>query len=193
MLHFEIFTTSAVKNELSFECFLIDRSSNGTFVNGKVVGKGKSCPLHTGDEIEVLPKNRVGEDEMIAFLFRNSTNLSQKGDVLLDTLKKPLVLCGPVVGAVTDNSANLLLELDCDVEVTCVATALSYGDQEVEVRTRFFRHDPGVIMLRGLRPLTTYRISWRPPLQFSGDASLMDHGATQRGLCVVRTLPKAGN
>ena len=31
--------------------------------------------------------------------------------------KKPLVLCGPVVGAVTDNSANLLLELDCDVEV----------------------------------------------------------------------------
>ena len=25
-----------------------------------------------------------------------------------------------------------------------------------------------------------------------GDASLMDHGATQRGLCVVRTLPKAG-
>ena len=24
----------------------------------KVVGKGKSCPLHTGDEIEVLPKNR---------------------------------------------------------------------------------------------------------------------------------------
>lgn len=123
----------------------------------------------------------------------NVSCCTSKEDVLLDTLKKPLVLCGPVVGAVTDNSANLLLELDCDVEVTCVATALSYGDQEVEVRTRFFRHDPGVIMLRGLRPLTTYRISWRPPLQFSGDASLMDHGATQRGLCVVRTLPKETN
>lgn len=92
MLHFEIFTTSASQNELSFKCFLIDRSSNGTFVNGKVVGKGKSCPLHTGDEIEVLPKNRVGEDEMIAFLFRNSTNLSQKGVQSIEVLED-LVLC----------------------------------------------------------------------------------------------------
>ena len=58
---------------------MIDRSSNGTLVNGhvgalelssrephlrtetidsEVVGKGKWCHLHTGDAIEVLPSSR---------------------------------------------------------------------------------------------------------------------------------------
>lgn len=97
--------------------------------------------------------------------------------------KVAVVLCGPVVGAVTDTSANLLLELDRDAEVTCIATALNYGDQEVEVRVRLFKEDPGVIMLRGLTPTTTYRISWRPPLRFQGD-----EGVSRK--CVVRTLPK---
>eukprot|EP00913_Durusdinium_trenchii_P035816 g33515.t1 len=79
--------------------------------------------------------------------------------------KVAVVLCGPVVGAVTDTSANLLLELDRDAEVTCIATALSYGDQEVEVRVRLFKEDPGVIMLRGLTPTTTYRISQELEMQ----------------------------
>mmetsp|Transcript_21107 Transcript_21107/g.66008 ORF Transcript_21107/g.66008 Transcript_21107/m.66008 type:complete len:338 (+) Transcript_21107:45-1058(+) len=59
--------------ELAYECFLHDCSSNGTAVNGGVVGKGNSRQLRSGDEICVLPANRVGPEEMIAFVFRNTT------------------------------------------------------------------------------------------------------------------------
>eukprot|EP00440_Ansanella_granifera_P042560 gb/GFBE01046139.1/.p1 GENE.gb/GFBE01046139.1/~~gb/GFBE01046139.1/.p1 ORF type:complete len:365 (+),score=45.61 gb/GFBE01046139.1/:1-1095(+) len=59
--------------ELTYECYLNDCSSNGTSVNGSVVGKGNSRLLHSGDEIMVLPATRVGADEMIGFLFRNTT------------------------------------------------------------------------------------------------------------------------
>mmetsp|Transcript_6373 Transcript_6373/g.17125 ORF Transcript_6373/g.17125 Transcript_6373/m.17125 type:complete len:329 (-) Transcript_6373:69-1055(-) len=58
---------------LAYECFLHDCSSNGTAVNGSVVGKGNSRQLHSGDEICVLPENRVGPEETIAFVFRNTT------------------------------------------------------------------------------------------------------------------------
>jgi hypothetical protein len=57
----------------TYECYLKDRSSNGTTVNGTIVGKGKSTQLRTGDEISVLPESRVGADDVIAFIFRNNT------------------------------------------------------------------------------------------------------------------------
>mmetsp|Transcript_68490 Transcript_68490/g.155198 ORF Transcript_68490/g.155198 Transcript_68490/m.155198 type:complete len:344 (-) Transcript_68490:107-1138(-) len=60
-------------SELVYECFVRDCSSNGTAINGSIVGKGNSRQLRSGDEISVLPANRVGSDEMIAFLFRNTT------------------------------------------------------------------------------------------------------------------------
>lgn len=61
------------KDALVCECFLKDLSSNGTAVNGTVIGKGNSKQLQTGDKICVLPANRVGDDKSISFLFRNST------------------------------------------------------------------------------------------------------------------------
>lgn len=39
---------------------MVTHTETQAFRVPKVVGKGKSCPLHTGDEIEVLPKNRCG-------------------------------------------------------------------------------------------------------------------------------------
>lgn len=57
----------------TYECYLKDRSSNGTTVNGTIVGKGKSTQLRTGDEICVLPESRVGADDVISFIFRNTT------------------------------------------------------------------------------------------------------------------------
>lgn len=84
-VHFEIASLrkpgSSLSSALMYECALNDRSSNGTSVNGSVVGKGNSQQLRSGDEIEVLQASKVGADKRIAFMFRNSTEVlaSPKG------------------------------------------------------------------------------------------------------------------
>mmetsp|Transcript_59258 Transcript_59258/g.105306 ORF Transcript_59258/g.105306 Transcript_59258/m.105306 type:complete len:361 (+) Transcript_59258:141-1223(+) len=82
-------------HELSYECFLKDRSSNGTCVNGIVVGKGSSVQLRSGDEICVLPASRVGTAEMVCFLFRNTTETlsTPEGVEALALDIEELVLC----------------------------------------------------------------------------------------------------
>ncbi|CAK0901611.1 unnamed protein product, partial [Prorocentrum cordatum] len=60
---------------VAYECFLKDCSSNGTHVNGSVVGRGNSRQIRSGDEISVLPASNVGEDEQVSFLFRNTTEV----------------------------------------------------------------------------------------------------------------------
>lgn len=62
-------------HEFAYECVLHDSSSNGTAINGRVVGKGNTERLRSGDEICVLPANRVGREKMIAFVFRNTAEL----------------------------------------------------------------------------------------------------------------------
>ncbi|CAK8999301.1 unnamed protein product [Durusdinium trenchii] len=94
--HFDIMVqkpnaSNTAEDGLHLECMLIDRSSNGTLVNGHVVGKGKWCHLHTGDAIEVLPSSRVGDEEMIAFLFRNSSE--RLSGVQSISVLEELVLC----------------------------------------------------------------------------------------------------
>lgn len=61
--------------DVTYECVLNDLSSNGTAINGRIVGKGKSCKIRSGDEVCVLPASRVGEDQKIAFIFRNTTEM----------------------------------------------------------------------------------------------------------------------
>lgn len=77
----------------AYECFLHDCSSNGTAVNGSVVGKGNSRQLRTGDEICVLPANRVGDDEMIAFVFRNTTESFAVPEKVQSLELDELVIC----------------------------------------------------------------------------------------------------
>jgi len=84
-VHFEIASYrkpgSSAGSALMYECALNDMSSNGTSVNGSVVGKGNSQRLKSGDEIIVLQESKVGADKRIAFMFRNSTEVltSPKG------------------------------------------------------------------------------------------------------------------
>lgn len=59
----------------AYECILNDLSSNGTAINGKFVGKGNSGQLRSGDEISVLQENRVGREQVISFLFRNTAEI----------------------------------------------------------------------------------------------------------------------
>lgn len=81
--HFEIvahknYAEGAMASELgsiTYECVLTDSSSNGTSINGKIVGKGQSGRLRSGDEIGVLPESKVGEEQKVAFLFRNTTEI----------------------------------------------------------------------------------------------------------------------
>mmetsp|Transcript_41018 Transcript_41018/g.89631 ORF Transcript_41018/g.89631 Transcript_41018/m.89631 type:complete len:328 (-) Transcript_41018:140-1123(-) len=60
---------------VEYECLLNDLSLNGTLVNGQVVGKGKSETIRSGDEICVLAPRHVGTENMIAFVFRNATEM----------------------------------------------------------------------------------------------------------------------
>lgn len=46
---------------------LVDESSNGTWVNNRLVGKGSSVRLHAGDCIFALPSAHVGQRDMIGF------------------------------------------------------------------------------------------------------------------------------
>jgi hypothetical protein len=60
---------------ITYDCFLNDTSSNGTMVNGKVVGRGNSCHLHNGDEVCILSAAKVGFDQAVSWVFRNTTEI----------------------------------------------------------------------------------------------------------------------
>ena len=61
---------SAVREDSGEMKFMLeDRSSNGTFVNQKKVGRGNSVQLQNGDEINILSEATVGPSEAIGFSF----------------------------------------------------------------------------------------------------------------------------
>lgn len=97
----------AGKAALVCECFLRDLSSNGTSVNGSVVGKGNSRQLYSGDEVCVLPSSRVGEEQSIAFLFRNSTESLVSPEEMLLMELQDLVTC-PICMQVLYKSVSLM-------------------------------------------------------------------------------------
>mmetsp|Transcript_41321 Transcript_41321/g.119583 ORF Transcript_41321/g.119583 Transcript_41321/m.119583 type:complete len:321 (-) Transcript_41321:38-1000(-) len=86
-------TTPQDAKALTYECSLHDCSSNGTAVNGVIVGKGSSTQLRSGDEICVLPAHRVGHDEMISFVFRNNTESFAAPEQVQSLELDELVLC----------------------------------------------------------------------------------------------------
>jgi hypothetical protein len=53
------------------QCILTDFSTNGTFVNRRCIGRGQSAVLTSGDEVVVLPPERVGDAEAVRFVFRS--------------------------------------------------------------------------------------------------------------------------
>jgi len=50
-----------------------DQSSNGTFVNGRRVGKGRRQPIVVGDRIVALPAEQAGREEEIGFQLLHDT------------------------------------------------------------------------------------------------------------------------
>mmetsp|Transcript_93393 Transcript_93393/g.264393 ORF Transcript_93393/g.264393 Transcript_93393/m.264393 type:complete len:317 (+) Transcript_93393:77-1027(+) len=84
----------------TYDCFLNDSSSNGTAVNGRLLGKGKSCKLRSGDAIAVLLASVVGPEKNIEFIFRNYTAdlvtpkaTMEREPKLADHLKCPICMC----------------------------------------------------------------------------------------------------
>jgi hypothetical protein len=53
------------------QCILTDFSTNGTFVNRRCIGRGQSAVLTSGDEVVVLPPERVGDADAVRFVFRS--------------------------------------------------------------------------------------------------------------------------
>jgi len=88
--HFGIF---ARREDMAYECFICDYSSNGTGVNGEILGKGKRRQLHSGDEICILPAHIVGDGERISFLFRNATESFATPDKMRALALDDLLAC----------------------------------------------------------------------------------------------------
>eukprot|EP00931_Biecheleriopsis_adriatica_P100828 TRINITY_DN76068_c0_g1_i1.p1 TRINITY_DN76068_c0_g1~~TRINITY_DN76068_c0_g1_i1.p1 ORF type:complete len:463 (+),score=59.49 TRINITY_DN76068_c0_g1_i1:33-1391(+) len=65
-IHFSLRVRAAKGGLVSLE--LIDQSSNGTWVNGKRVGKGRRLCLSVGDKVLVLPASQVGDAAEIGYL-----------------------------------------------------------------------------------------------------------------------------
>lgn len=68
------------------------------------------------------------------------------------------ITLGPIIGKVTDTTARILLEVDQDVEVTCVAADSS--GQTVSQARSFAANLPAVFTLSGLKPETEYNVTF---------------------------------
>lgn len=65
-VHFSLRVKAARGGLVTLE--LLDQSSNGTWVNGRKVGKGRRVPLGVGDKLVVLPASQVGQEAEVGFL-----------------------------------------------------------------------------------------------------------------------------
>lgn len=71
----------------------------------------------------------------------------------------PRITVGPVIGKVTNTSGRLLIEVDSDAEITCIATP---GSGTAITRTRSFKQNiPAVFSFEDLTPETEYRITFQ--------------------------------
>jgi phosphodiesterase/alkaline phosphatase D-like protein len=95
------------------------------------------------------------------------------------------VLCGPVVGKVTHNTANVLIEIDETITLTCEAVPRD-GGETVRVSKRMTGGDPKCFALTGLKPETEYDIRFGPLPE------VQQKELEERGCC-VRTLSDPAN
>lgn len=65
-VHFSLRVRAARGGLVTLE--LLDQSSNGTWINGRKVGKGRRVPLGVGDKLIVLPAAQVGQEAEVGFL-----------------------------------------------------------------------------------------------------------------------------
>eukprot|EP00928_Gymnodinium_smaydae_P029647 TRINITY_DN22271_c0_g1_i1.p1 TRINITY_DN22271_c0_g1~~TRINITY_DN22271_c0_g1_i1.p1 ORF type:complete len:600 (-),score=42.08 TRINITY_DN22271_c0_g1_i1:196-1995(-) len=112
-----------------------------------------------------------------------SANGSLSSPHLADGCPMVMITCGPVIGTVTQDSANVLLEVDEDCMMTCVATP-SGGGKEVVDKRMFKKNLPGVFRLQNLLPGTPYTVTFSP-LAPPQKLEIMHRG------CSFRTMPLA--
>uniref|UniRef100_A0A7S2GZY5 PhoD-like phosphatase metallophosphatase domain-containing protein n=1 Tax=Octactis speculum TaxID=3111310 RepID=A0A7S2GZY5_9STRA len=98
-----------------------------------------------------------------------------------------LVVCGPIMGKVTDSSAVIGLEVDEAARITVLATSKSGGvPHTVEASRNFPGMAPRTLVLQGLRPDTIYTYT------FEGLAAAQDSELGELKL-QFRTLPEDSN
>eukprot|EP00927_Polykrikos_kofoidii_P078942 TRINITY_DN75744_c0_g1_i1.p1 TRINITY_DN75744_c0_g1~~TRINITY_DN75744_c0_g1_i1.p1 ORF type:complete len:502 (+),score=56.05 TRINITY_DN75744_c0_g1_i1:47-1507(+) len=96
---------------------------------------------------------------------------------------EPLVLCGPVIGNVTETTANVLLEIDETTVMTCIARPVE-GGIPIQATLSLVRNIPRVFELIGLSPSTIYSITFEP-LAVVQELELRERG------CKIRTCQRA--
>lgn len=70
----------------TFNVFLTDLSSNGTFINGQKIGKNNTQPLNNNDEISLSLKKHK------AYVFQNINQADQEFSLLPEDLKEKYVM-----------------------------------------------------------------------------------------------------
>lgn len=69
------------------------------------------------------------------------------------------ITVGPVIGKVTHNTGRILLEVDDDTSVTCIATPKK--GKSVQQTKNFKRNRPSAFHLQGLRASTRYQLEFK--------------------------------
>jgi len=88
LIHFTLHLRAARSGQVCLE--LIDQSSNGTWVNGRRVGKDRSVPLAVGDRVVVLPARVVGPDNEIGFLLLHEVRSAQNAPTSQTSQTEPV-------------------------------------------------------------------------------------------------------
>ena len=142
------------------------------------------------EEKKAAPKathDSHGFDDILACLGgTNEDDIFKSRDKLANEGKAPntstvTVMCGPILGSVTHDTAVVLLEVDEDCVLTCVATSAD-GKHVVSIEREFDAEWPLTFFLEGLNPAETYTYT------FEGLADL-EIARLNKQTLKIRTFP----
>jgi hypothetical protein len=79
----------------------------------------------------------------------------------MDSIK---IICGPIIGAVTCNSARILVEVAHDCQLTMILTS---SDTNIELTLKLLKKVPTIYKFINLTPATPYTIIFKEPVNYS--------------------------
>ncbi|XP_027059568.1 serine/threonine-protein kinase Chk2-like [Pocillopora damicornis] len=131
----------------TFNVFLTDLSSNGTFINGQKIGKNNTQPLNNNDEISLSLKKHK------AYVFQNINQADQEFSLLPEDLKEKYVMsrflgrgaCGEVRLAFSRGSCKKFAVKIISKKTFSVGPRQAALRDEVEILKKL--HHPCVIQI----------------------------------------------
>ena len=114
------------------------------------------------------------------------TGFLSKFDMIMGGRAEPTVIVGPIVGKVTYDQAVIMLEVDEDAELECIATPKK--GRSISCRAKFPAREARCFVFQGLTPNTMYKYA------IKGINSAQEHeNEGNSGWFRFKTFPLPGN